>query len=517
MQARNWLTALLLAALAAAAGPARAYQWVEAESPHFHVLARGTRVMLEQRLQKLEQLHHAMLLSLGVGEGQVLNRPPFEMVLKDDENVVASFFPKLRDRASGVFILDEGGSLAISTAWLDQGRRDYTGMVLYHEYAHRVMYQYARIPYPRWYVEGFAEYFGATYMDTQAVELGAALLSAHVLDHERWVEAAQLLKPGKTAAGKDFDPLDSPTFYAQSWLLTHYMLADSARTQRFNDYFRRVAAGEDALAAFEPAVGIAVDKLNDELRGYRDKMYAARIPNSAFPKVELRVRPLPQAEAEAEFDRLVVFASPKAEVGKAALERLRAAVAKAGGDQAPERIRLALAYAEIRGGDLARAFEILSFWAQRDDAPFMANLQLGLAWQAEAEHLQGAERSQALDQARAFLVAAYKQRRNDAPTLYQLARVLLEVKGMSPSVINAADGAASYEPQVGAYALLAASVNVQAGHRDKALRPLQMLASNPHGGEGAERARAALQALQSNQDAAAIVALLSGSKKPTPP
>ncbi|MBW8894531.1 MAG: hypothetical protein JF617_21455, partial [Burkholderiales bacterium] len=293
-------------------------------------------------------------------------RPPFQMVMKDDENVVASLFPALRDRASGVFILDDDGAIAVSAAWLEQGRRDYTGQILYHEYAHRLMFQYARLRYPSWYVEGFAEYFAATFMDDDVVEIGASPLTARVLDRERWVEAAQLLRPkSKAAGGKDLDPLDSPTFYVQSWLLTHYMLADSAR----------------AVAAFEPAIGIPVDKLNDELRSYRDKMYVARLPNSSLPKVELRVMPMPEAEAEAEFDRLIVFASRKGDVGKAALERLRMAVARAGGERAPARMRLALAYAETRIGDVQHALELLSPWAQREDVPFEANRLLGWAWQ----------------------------------------------------------------------------------------------------------------------------------------
>ena len=73
------------------------------------------------------------------------------------------------------------------------------------------------------------------------------------------------------------------------------------------------------------------------------------------------------------------------------------------------------------------------------------------------------------------------------------------------------------EPQVGEYAHFAVWVHLQDGNRDKALRGLQSLASNPHGGESTERARAALQALQSNQDTDNVLALLNGSKKPTAP
>jgi hypothetical protein len=90
-------------------------------------------------------------------------------------------------------------------------------------------------------------------------------------------------------------------------------------------------------------------------------------------------------------------------------------------------------------------------------------------------------------------------------------------KGPSAGLSKAAEGATVLEPQVAAYAHLAVTVHLQSGDRDKALRALQTLASNPHGGEVTDQARAALQALQSNQKASDVLALLNGTKKPTPP
>ena len=213
---------------------------------------------------------------------------------------------------------------------------------------------------------------------------------------------------------------------------------------------------------------------------------------------------------------MIITTQPDAAHGKAVLQRLQERVKKLGGDRAPDAMRWALAYAETRYGDAEKALLILAPWAQQESPPFEANRLLGWAWQAEAARSEGADRTQALEQARAFLMAAYKQRRTDAPTLYQLARVL-SVKGLSPSMTNAADAASVIEPQVGEFVHFAVWANLQSGNRDKALRGLQTLASNPHGGEGTDRARAALRALQANQDTSDVLALLNGTKKPTPP
>jgi tetratricopeptide (TPR) repeat protein len=504
--------ATLLLGLLAWSSSAWSASWLLAESKHFRLLAQTSKSMAETRLQDLERLHEAMLMALGATQGTA--RPPFPIVLSDDPELIGRVHPHLRDRhLAGLFVSGSDGAQAFA---VHQSRApDFTGQVLFHEYAHRLMAQYARMAYPVWYVEGFAEYFGATRITPGGVEIGAFNPSAEILGRRSWLSPERLLKPSfKSTGDKDVDDSSFGVFYAQSWLLTHYVLSKTERVQRFNDYFRRVAAGEDALATLEPATGIAPNRLNSELRRHLDNVYAAQIPAGAPAPV--RITELPAEQAEAEFDGMVITARPEAGHGKAVLARLQERVRKAGGERAPDAMRWALAHAEIRYGDSERALEILAPWAQQDAAPFEANRLLGWAWQTQAAHANGADRTQALEQARSFLMTAYKQRRNDAPTLYQLARVL-GVKGLSPSLINAADSASVLEPQVGEYVHFAVWAHLESGNRDRALRGLQSLASNPHGGEGTDRALAALQALQSNQDTAEVLALLNGMKKSTSP
>lgn len=511
MRHYKWLLTLWVSLLAWSSS-AWSAPWLLAESKHFRVLAQTSKRMAESRVQDLERLHDAMLMTLGVG--QSLARPPFPIVLSDDQELVGKVHPYLRDRKlAGLFVSGTDGALAFAVNY--PMSQDFTGQVLFHEYAHRMMAQYARMAYPAWYVEGFAEYFGATIIARGAIEIGAFNPNAGILAHRTWLQPARLLKPGFQSTGeKDIDDSNMGVFYAQSWLLTHYVLSKTERVQRFNEYFRRVAAGEDALATLEPATGIAPNRLNSELRRHLENLYAAQIPAGALATV--RITELPDEQAEAEFDGMVITAGPEAAHGKAVLARLQARVQKAGGDRAPDVMRWALAHAEIRYGDVDKALEILAPWAQQDAPPFEANRLLGWAWQGAAAYASGANRTTALEQARASLMAAYKQRRNDAPTLYQLARVL-GTKGVSPSMTNAADGASVLEPQVGDYLYLAIWAHLESGNRDKAQRGLQTLASNPHGGESTERARAALQALQSGKEASEVLALLNGSKKPTSP
>lgn len=511
MPARKILAALLLLT---ASLPAWAADWLRVDSPHFRVLAQTSRKLAEDKTRDLERLHQAMLLTLGVTE--TLPRPPFPIVLSDDPEIIARVAPHLRERRlAGLFTSGVDGAQAFAINYPWAAEQNFAGKVLFHEYAHRVMALYARIGYPVWYVEGFAEYFGSTRIGRDAVEIGAANPSAAILFQRPWLDAAKLLKPDFQSTGqKDIDDSHFALFYAESWLLSHYVLSSKERSERFNDYFRRIAAGEDALTAFEPATGIALTRLNGELRRHLENLYAAEIPTASLKPVEVRVTEVPDEQAEAEFDAMIIATRPEAAHGKAALQRLQERVKRAGGEKAPDAMRWALAYAEVRYGDSDRALQLLAPWAQQEAPPFEASRLLGWAWQAEAAHADGSDRKQALDQARLFLMQAYKQRRNDAPTLYQLARVLY-AKGPGTSLSNAAEAASVLEPQIADYAYLAIHVHLDAGNRDKAQRALQTLAGNPHGGEATEHARAALRALQSNQEASEVLALLNGTKKPS--
>lgn len=515
----RYLARLALLLLGLATTVASAADWHRGESPHFSLLARASKDKVQEQVQDLERLHQAMLLTLGVKE--TLVRPPFPIAMSSDPEFLGRVSPHLAKRKmAGLFTQAADGAQAFVVRDAGWFSTDFSGTVLFHEYAHRVMAQYARIGYPVWYVEGFAEYFGATVVTRDAVEVGAPSLSSGILAQRSWLEARELLNPGfRSTVQEGVSDNRMAVFYAQSWLLTHYVLSKTERVQRFNEYFRRVAAGEDPVATLEPATGIAPAKLNAELRKHLSNLYAARIPASAMTPVTVRVSEVPTPVAEAEIDAMVIASYPEDNHAKATLQRLRDRVAQAGGEGSPDSMRWALAYAELRHGELDKAFQLLSPWARQDDPPFEANRLLGWAWLAEAGRGAGGTPAwtQAMDQARAFLMAAYKQRRNDAPTLYRLALALNAKGTVSPSMVNAAEAASVLEPQIGHYTYLAVWAQLQAGQRDKAQRGLQMLASNPHGGEGATQARAALQALQSNEEPATVLDLLHGRKKPTTP
>ncbi|MFG6433762.1 hypothetical protein [Roseateles sp. LYH14W] len=490
---------LALAGALAWAAPAWAAQpWLRAESRHFSLLAQTSEATARKRLAELERQQSLMLMALGVPERGA--RSPAPLLLVSDPALIARVDGTGRPNLHAMTGATVDGFPLVA---LDVATVAVNPLLFVN--AHRVSRRFARAGQPDWYSSGLGNYFGNVSFGADAVEIGGIDTFLTQLEGRRWMDLAEVLKSGEVPSHQQ------EIYTAQAWLLTHYAHSDVDRLPRFNAYLQRVAVGEDALAALEPATGLSVDALTRELRRHLRKLGVVHLPTGKAP--DIRITAVAEAQALAEVDAIAIAAWPTAETGKSLLQSLRDRVAQAGGEQAPDVMRWALAYAETRFGDPERALLLLSPWARQDPAPFEANRLLGWAWLAEAERSQGADRDLALKQARAFLVTAHKQRPDDAPTLYHLARALQAAGNTSVTLSNVAEAAALLEPSVTAYTELAAQAHLQTGDRARALRSLRALVSSKAKDEQAN-ARAALLALQSNETPATALALLNAPKKP---
>ena len=65
---------------------------------------------------------------------------------------------------------------------------------LLHEVAHHFMKQYRPLPYPAWYVEGFAEYASTVSFKKDAIEYGRPSLGrAYTLVQGKWLPLDEIL------------------------------------------------------------------------------------------------------------------------------------------------------------------------------------------------------------------------------------------------------------------------------------------------------------------------------------
>jgi tetratricopeptide (TPR) repeat protein len=487
---------------------ALAADWLRAQSEHFVVTTDGTERRVREYLHDLESLHHVVQMLLGVDAAKAQGKPKFELYLLQSNQDMGKVRPYFANKFSGVYMQCDEGSVAYVS--VEHGRLGEVGdwglSVLFHEYAHHMMFQYATRVYPPWYVEGFAEFLGHSEIDGDKVVLGGiGRQTAWQLRERPWIDFEKVFQPPFKATGeKDVDDSYFMAFYAQSWLLTHYMLSDSERTRKFNNYFARIGAGEDPRSAFESATNIPVATLRGLLKNHLNSLPVINVSSNSMPKIEVVIEPLP-----AEVDRYVLDASvlktcPGKEYGQILLERLHAAASKGA---ASEGLSLALARAELLYGQVEVATASLQKIAAAE-GNFEAQYLLGRVLEQSAETLNGEARDSAREQARAQYFKAYRLKKNDAPNLYHLAHLLAR-EGATPNALNAAQGARALAPGVSSYALFEAWLDLEGGQPERALRALAPLASNPHDLKFAAQVREAMAAIRAGKSKVEVQRLLS--------
>ena len=513
---KHAIVALAVAAVTAVtASAARAAEWSLLESEHFSLYARGDEAAAREYLKQMEGFRWLALKVLGTGARSLRAQARFDIYLMPGTDALRALYPELPNNAAGVYHHCSEGSVAhgaFSVRW--RTSQDYNQVVLLHEYAHHLMFQHATASYPAWFVEGFAEYMATTEYEGERVSLGAVHETrSRDLAHPSWLPFDDVLRWDGSLPKNDRNL--GPSLYAQSWLLTHYMLSDDERSKKLTAYIAAQGAGEEPVAAFERVTGIAPATLPRLLQRYlRDGLPMLKVGGQDLPRPAVTATPL-GADAD---DYLPAASALQAcvsdEQGQAFLARLRTLAPRPA--QANPRLRLALARAEARFGDPKAAIDMLEAHLAADAESAEAHYLLGRAWGRQAQALEGDAQQAAREGERTHLIKAYRLRKDHAPTLYHLARAL-ERKGIDNNVLNAARAARLLSPSVGEYAVFEAWLDLQAGERDQAARALAPLASDPHAPARAARMRQAIEAIHAGKTMREVSALMNGSATNTEP
>jgi hypothetical protein len=257
---------LLLPLLALLASPSHA-KWMEASSNHFVIYADDTPSELQQFSLQLERFHSAMAFLLRSGD--TVPSPSNRVtvyVVKSDRAV-----RKLAgDGAQFVYAFYQpraGGSLAIVPA-IDatSGTPSFSMIALLHEYAHHFQLSAARFPWPRWFVEGSAEFFASAKFEREgAVLLGMPANHRYAeLVYAKDVSAEDLLDPERyeKQERRGYD-----AYYGRAWLLYHYLTFSKDRPGQFDQYLTRMQQGQSSADAARSTFG-DLAKLDQDLDKY---------------------------------------------------------------------------------------------------------------------------------------------------------------------------------------------------------------------------------------------------------
>lgn len=474
--------------------------WLKAETDRFVVYSDGRESELTAFVTKLTTFD-AMLREIHTQAGATPTTGKFIVYLVSGSGQLRRLWPGVSPSIRGYYRADTTGAYAVAVrsdngGWL--GADD----VLFHEYMHRFMLETFPAAYPGWLVEAYAEYFATTEIRPDHVEIGNySQERAYSLRAETWLPWSEVL--GKSVA--ELRPAQRSVFYAQAWMLLHYMMADRDRRVQLNTAITKIGAGKNPVEAFQEATGMDEEQLNKALRAYINaKIALRRGPNPLKAPPAIVVTPLaPSADSLLlEAQRLE---DGVAEAARGAfLEDLRARCAKYPGDRLAE---LTLARLEAAYGDAGVADVIIKRWLEKE--PESADV-LRLAADAEisAAARNPADRDKHLRAARPFLGKAYQKDPDDFRLLYSYAYARsIEPGYPTENELKALLRAHELAPSVEAIAIQAGAALLRRGQRDRALRILQPVANDPHGGESASYAQALINGTPAGMKAAPDVKL----------
>jgi len=475
--------------------PAQA-AWKEASSDNFIVYSDGSETELVNFTQRVERFDRVLRIMTG------LQQPPapvkVRIYLVDSDSVVREMDVRHRP-AAGFYSSRVSGGIAVVDREKAHNEFELDGeTVLYHEYSHHYMAQYFPAAYPIWYQEGFAEYFAPTKFNKDGVaDIGkVAMARIPTLHDESWLSTQQLM----TATLDDLPQRDWYQFYAQGWLLTHYLFSTPARHDQFQQYLRLRTQGTAHEEALQKAFNLTDAQLGAELHKYFDKgkVTIKRLTSPTLkqdPKVTLRS--LSQAESECLLLNVRVEIGVSEGDAKKLLEQVRTKAQHFAGDSYAQ---VMLGEAEARYGDAARARDILE--AQVASSPDNRAALLDLAaLELQSDQADHAARLKADRRARGLAAKANRLDSNDPQALYLFYLSFAhEDKGPSQNAVDALAQAYSNLPQFQPLALAQARQDLRDGHPDRAVVELKPIAYSPHGEKYAQKMRAWIQEIETKKD-----------------
>lgn len=490
------IVALLLGVLVAAGWNASAAQakWLRAETPHFVLYSDGPESNLRHFAADLEDFDTLLRTVHGMDpNGAPARKLDIYLVAGNDD--LTRVWPTASDRVAGVYRANLGDIYAVAIRG-ERGSGD-GQRFLFHEYVHHFMLQNYAAAYPAWLMEGYAEYFGSTRIQDNQIEVGVAPEGrARNLTGLPWLPLSQVagLSP-PTGTGRDARGAGA-MYYAESWLLTHYMLSDPARKARLGDFTAAIAAGGDPVKALETALGMDLVSAEKVLKTYLRSTPGIRYTRPGRPVTEVTVTTLtPSADALLLEAQRLKSGVPVADQ-PAFLQLIRDRAARFPDD------RLALltqARAEITFGDRAAGEAILNrrIAAEPRDVDALWLMALSRLFAGNADR---AHRAELYAQAGPWLGKAFALDANRYQILYDFA----QSRSLTPdyptdNTLTVLLRAVQLAPQVAPVRLAAARALMKRGRFDQAIILLAPLANSPHGGDLAAAAQRLIRQAKAGQ------------------
>lgn len=347
-------------------------QWHEASSDHFLVIANQNEKDTREFAERLERFHSAMyyILMRDLQKPSPSNRVTIYVVRNVSE--VQKLASNKTRQIAGFYMPRAGGSVAFIARVNSVGNTvTDSERVLFHEYAHHIMFERSEWAKPLWLVEGFAEFFSTARLEKNG-GMGLGLPAQHrayELANAKDIPIELLLDSGLYKPKKGvFDE-----FYGRSWLLYHYLQLSGKRSGQLIEYQVALANGTSEMEAAKTAFG-DLNLLEKELNAYfrQPRMSYVSIPGEKLKTGAITVRKMREAEAAIMPVVLKSKRGVNAETAKALLPDAQAIATKHPDDPF---VLAALAEAEHDAGNYAEALKVADKALSAEPASINAHVQ----------------------------------------------------------------------------------------------------------------------------------------------
>jgi len=240
--------------------------WLETRTAHFQVIGSGATQEVSRLAGRLEQFHQAYSFLAGT---QAVTTPPVVVMAFPDHDSLKPFLPLYEGQPAnlGGFFRRGWDANVIALQLTGAGRDSLE--TIYHEYTHLLFRRNGRV-WPLWIMEGMADFYSTFEVTgSQGIRIGKPI--------DRYLELLrrQPLMPLEQLFAVESDSAEynegdrQRTFYAQSWLLTHYLvLGNSNHKSRFSRLTSLLWAGQTPNQAFTNAFRVPLATMQNELQSY---------------------------------------------------------------------------------------------------------------------------------------------------------------------------------------------------------------------------------------------------------
>lgn len=284
-----FVMAIALLGMTAHAGDGNDEQWFEVQSPHFDLLTNGGEKAGRDLALQFEQLRSAFTQLFATRP--VAKPVPLQIIALRSSKQISEYSRLYQGkpiRSTGFCLRSADRDYIV----LDLGALNRWETVI-HEYAH--LFIAAGMPdLPAWFNEGLAELYSTIRIDDKQAILGRPPESAlDVLHNESLMPISELFKVDHDSAVYNEDRDPRSIFYAESWLVVHY-LWDHNQMEQAQRYLQLIHQRMAVNQAVKQAFDIDPDQFDRVLQKYsRSPMELVRVPlHPEAQQTRLSVKPV---------------------------------------------------------------------------------------------------------------------------------------------------------------------------------------------------------------------------------